>query len=249
MPTEPGPARLRPLTVAVDSDSDAGDGHRLGIKDQLRAVHTWWADPALSGRGFTGEHLSTEPFLGELDRTAHRHADAPLTTAQSLLPAWGRPGQPTWCLPDPGHRPADSLTSPGRRLPMRWGAPAAGRASLVPFGGRTERTIVGLGGANGHVPDPPAAALTNGTDQVSAPTTMPGLISGPATAIAADSEAVPPDALASVCLVNCQLPGVEREVESLDERLSHLPSRYHELDVREGMTVLLGSPLFVALAG
>lgn len=271
MPTEPGPARLRLLTVAVDNYDDGGDGggeggdgHRLGIKDQLRAVHAWWADPALGGRGFTGEHadplatrhdieaflresdlreaepddalvlyitghgvkgtggshflqlpatdpqrliatayrtsdlvlaaldshaqhvlvivntchsarvqaelaqaseeitlrrrrgarltviasadaaetvavrdmailldrvreqlsttagitaehLSAEEFLGELDRAAHRHADAPLITPQSLLPVWGRPGQPTWCLPNPGYRPADTLISPGRR--------------------------------------------------------------------------------------------------------------------------------------
>jgi hypothetical protein len=135
------------------------------------------------------------------------------------------------------------------RLPMRWGSPAAGRASLVYFGGRTERTIVGLGGASGHVLGAPAAALTTGTDQVFAPSTMPGLISGLATAIAGDSDAVPPDALASVYLANRQLRGVEQEVEFLARRLSHGPSPYHELDAHEGMAVLLGSPLFVALAG
>lgn len=135
------------------------------------------------------------------------------------------------------------------RLPMRWGPSATGQASLVYFGGSTERTIVGLGGASGHVLGASAAALTTGGDQVFAPSTMPGLLSGLATALAADRNTMPADALASVHLANRQLRGVEQEVEFVARRLSHGPSPYPELDVHEGMTVLLGSPLFVALAG
>ncbi len=58
---------------------------------------------------------------------------------------------------------------------------------------------------------------------------------------------MPPDALASVHLVNRQPRGLEQEMEFLERCLSHGPSPYPELDAHEGMTVLLGSPLFVAL--
>lgn len=61
MPTDASPGRLRLLTVAVDTydqdgDEDGDDGVNLGVKDQLRAVHAWWADPDLGGRGFGAEH-------------------------------------------------------------------------------------------------------------------------------------------------------------------------------------------------
>jgi hypothetical protein len=65
MPTDTARARLRLLTLAVDAYSDTSDedtlndnGLGLGIKDQLRAVHAWWTDPALGERGFTPEHPS-----------------------------------------------------------------------------------------------------------------------------------------------------------------------------------------------
>ncbi|WP_031094530.1 MULTISPECIES: DUF7019 family protein [unclassified Streptomyces] len=132
------------------------------------------------------------------------------------------------------------------RLPMRWEPSATGRASLVHFGGSTGRSPVGLGGASGHVPGAPAAAVTAGTDPVFAPSTTPGLLSGLATALADDSATVPPDALASVHLVNPR--GVEEQMESLERCLSHGPSPNPELDAHEGMTVLPGSPLLVALS-
>ncbi|MEV5173914.1 SAVMC3_10250 family protein [Streptomyces flaveolus] len=131
------------------------------------------------------------------------------------------------------------------RLQMRWEPSATGRASLVHFGGSTERSLVGLGGASGHDISAPAAALTTGTDPVFAPSTMPGLLSGLAMALAADSGTVPPDTLASVHLVNRQ---PREEMEFLARCLSHGPSPYPELDAHEGMTVLPGSPLFVALS-
>lgn len=134
------------------------------------------------------------------------------------------------------------------RLPMRWEPSATGRASLVYFGGSTGRSLVGLGGASGHVLGAPAAALTTGTDSVFAPSTMPGLLSGLATTLADDSGTVPPDALASVHPVNRQPRGVEQEMEFLPRCLSHGPSPFPELDAHEGMSVLPGSPLFVALS-
>ncbi|MGW4597939.1 hypothetical protein ACWEOA_21910 [Streptomyces sp. NPDC004457] len=60
---------------------------------------------------------------------------------------------------------------------------------------------------------------------------MPGPLSGLATTSAAGSGTVPPDAPVSVHLVNRRPRGVRQE------------------DAREGMTVLLGGPLSVTLAG
>jgi hypothetical protein len=144
-----------------------------------------------------------------------------------------------------------SIDEPGQyfrgRLPMRWGPLASGQASLVYFGGSTEHTIVGLGGASGHVLGAPAPAAAE-AGQVFAPSTMPGLVAGLAAAVTADGEAVPTSALASVHLANRLLRGAEQDVEFLAKRLLHGSSPYPELDARDGMTVLLGSPLFVALA-
>lgn len=142
------------------------------------------------------------------------------------------------------------------RLPMRWGPLVSGQTSLVYFGGHTERTILGLGGASGHVLGVPAAAPAEpGPGPAFAPSTMPGLLAGLAAAASADGaatgadeEAVSPRALASVHLMNRLLRGAEQEVEFLAKRLLHGPSPYPELDTHDGMTVLLGSPLFVALA-
>lgn len=49
-------------------------------------------------------------------------------------------------------------------------------------------------------------------------------------------------------MANWLMCGDQQEVEFLAERLMHGPSPYPELDVHDGMAVLLGSPLFVALA-
>ena len=127
------------------------------------------------------------------------------------------------------------------RLTMRWGPLAGGQA--VYFGGSTEHTVVGLGGASGHVLG--AAAPAEGS-QVFAPSSVPGLLGGLAATIADDE--VPPSALASVHVANRLVRGAEQEVEFLAKRLLHGPSPYPELDAHDDMTVLLASPLFVALA-
>lgn len=125
------------------------------------------------------------------------------------------------------------------RLTMRWGPLAGARA--VYFSGSTERTIVGLGGASGHVLGTVAPA-----DQVFAPSSMPGLLDGLAATIA-DDEA-PPDVIASVHTANRLVRGVEQDVEFLAKKLAYGPSPYPELDAHDGMTVLLATPFFVALA-
>ncbi|GLX48812.1 hypothetical protein Shyhy01_17620 [Streptomyces hygroscopicus subsp. hygroscopicus] len=143
------------------------------------------------------------------------------------------------------------------RLPMRWGplpsaqtsaqpvTAASAQASLVYFGGSTERTIIGLGGTSGHVlgAGPVASAEQ---DQAFAPSTMPGLVGVLAAATAGNGEAVPPGALAVVRTANGLMRGAAQEVEFFAKRLLHGPSPYPELD--GGKTVLLASPLFVALA-
>lgn len=133
------------------------------------------------------------------------------------------------------------------RLPMHWGPLSPGGTPLVYFGGHAERTIVGLGGARAHVLGTPASASAE-QDQAFAPSTMPGMLAGLAAVGTPGEEAVPPGALASVHLANRVLRGTGQEVEFLAKRLLHGPSPYPELDARDGVTVLLGGPLFVALA-
>ena len=150
-----------------------------------------------------------------------------------------------------------TVDAPGQyvrgRLPMRWGPLPLGPSPLVYFGGRTERTIVGLGGASGHVlgaPVPTQGAAPAEQELPFAPSTAPGLLAGLTAAVTADgADGAPrPDALASVQLANRTLRGAEQEVEFLAKRLLHGPIPYPELDGHDGVTVLLGSPLFVALA-
>jgi len=149
------------------------------------------------------------------------------------------------------HYDVGTVDEPGQyirgRLPMRWGPLPSGQASLVYFGGSTEHTIVGLGGASRHVWGTSAPTPAE-HGQVFAPSTMPGLLAGLAPAVTADGEAVPTNALGLVHLANRQMRGAEQEVEFLAKRLLHGSSPYPELDAHDHMTVLLGSPLFVALA-
>lgn len=127
------------------------------------------------------------------------------------------------------------------RLAMRWGPLAGGQA--VYFGGRTEHTVVGLGGASGHVI---GAIPPTDQGQVFAPSSMAGILAQLAETIA-DDEA-PASALAATHVANRVIRGAEQEVEFLAKRLAHGPSPYPELDADDGMTVLLASPIFVALA-
>lgn len=160
------------------------------------------------------------------------------------------------------HADVGSVDAPGQffrgLLPMQWGiVPTTGGLPLVYFGGRTEDTIVGLGGSAVHVigsspaaePAPPALASS----------TMPALLAGLVDAGGADPvprvvhdgtvgpDAADAEALASVHRAGTRLRGPAQNVEFLAKRLLSGPSPYPELDGRPGMTVLLGSPLYVAL--
>jgi hypothetical protein len=131
-------------------------------------------------------------------------------------------------------------------LPMRWGPlPGEGVGSTVYFGGRTGRTVLGLGGSGGHV-------LGGGAPQTAefAPSSTPALLAGLGAALAADGGELPADEsyLGWVHTAGRLLRGPEQPVEFVARRLLAGPSPYPELDARPDMQMLLGSPLYVALA-
>lgn len=138
-------------------------------------------------------------------------------------------------------------------LPMQWGPlRSESGGSLVYFGGRTERTVLGLGGAGHHV-------LGGSPSQVQefAPSSTPGVVAGLAAAFAAEGTANPDGpqstqgaeqpALAWVYTAGRLLRGPRQSVDFVARRLLSGPSPYPELDGRPGVQVLLGSPLYVAL--
>jgi hypothetical protein len=118
-------------------------------------------------------------------------------------------------------------------LPMQWGP------------------ITTTGGAGSHVLGSTAAISQ---EQVLAPSILPVLLDGLASQAADESieDAAEPfdradrTALASVHQANARLRGPAQNVEFIAKRLLDGPSPYPELDGRDGMTVLLGSPLYVA---
>ncbi|MGH8919364.1 MAG: DUF7019 family protein, partial [Actinomycetes bacterium] len=132
-------------------------------------------------------------------------------------------------------------------LAVQWG-PFAADPALVYFGGRTAHTILGLGGSSSHVLGP---ALDPAHDQGLRYSLTPWMLNG----LAADPEIKTlletgkgrPEraALEAVELANDSLRGPEQKVEFVAKRLPHGPSPYSGSPV--GMSVLLGSPLYVAL--
>jgi hypothetical protein len=124
------------------------------------------------------------------------------------------------------------------RMPMRWGSVTS---SLVYFGGATERTVVGLGGAAGHLHG------ERGGSDAFAPSSLPGIVEGLRGVLAADGADGQPEALPAAHLAHRQLRGTEQDLEFVAKRLAHGPSPYPELDPHQGMNVLVGSPIFVAL--
>jgi len=135
-------------------------------------------------------------------------------------------------------------------LPMQWGPmQGANGGSLVYFGGRSGQTILGLGGAGSHV-------LGSGGPQAQefAPSSVPTLLAGLASAFADGGDGMPAESpaeqspLAWVHTAGRLLRGPRQPVEFVARRLLTGPSPYPELDARPGMKVLLGSPLYVALA-
>jgi hypothetical protein len=125
------------------------------------------------------------------------------------------------------------------RMPMRWGPIMS--SSLVYFGGATERTVVGLGGAAGHLHG------EKGLADPFAPSSLPGIVAGLRGVLAADGATGQPEALPAAHLAHRHLRGTEQDLEFVAKRLAYGPSPYPELDPHEGMKVLVGSPIFVAL--
>jgi hypothetical protein len=156
-----------------------------------------------------------------------------------------------------------SIDKPGQffwgLLPVRWGPfPGAEPSSLVFFGGRTDHTVVGLGGSGRHVLGSPPNGDRPGTLLSSMPTILDQL----STASDAEDELVVEAAgdvhgvldradraaLATVHRAVRQFKGAAQNVEFVAKRLLHGPSPFPESDPRAGMAVLLGSPIYVALA-
>lgn len=140
-------------------------------------------------------------------------------------------------------------------LPMQWGpvTTSSGRG-LVYFGGRTDRVIVGLGGSSRHVIGAAAAA---DEERQLAGSQLPRLLDGLAPEQTRPKAAVADDpleqldhqdrlALELVHQANAQLRGPAQNLEFVAKRLLVGPSPYPDRDGRDDMTVLLGSPLYVA---
>lgn len=134
-----------------------------------------------------------------------------------------------------------TIDEPGQyfrgRLAMRWREAAGG---VTYFAGATEDTVVGLGGSSHHI-----IGGAPEKDRTFAPSMLPGLM--PAMRAMLDDEA-PESALELAYMANRQLRGDEQELEFIAKRLRHGPSPYPELDRGRAVNVVVGSPLFVALA-
>jgi hypothetical protein len=142
------------------------------------------------------------------------------------------------------HGDLGSVDQPGQfvwgLMPMRWG-PMTGHDGkpMIYLGGEDGTTVVGLGGSRAHVfglPGPEAAQ-----DAPLSRSMLPSLMQAitPAeTDPAPDGE---PAALAVVHAATTGLRGPAQNMEFIAKRLLHGPGP-------NGSTVLLGSPLYVALA-
>jgi hypothetical protein len=116
-------------------------------------------------------------------------------------------------------------------MPLRWG----------PF-----PTVVGLGGSGHHVLGA-SAATESAIPRSLTPSLLAGLRTDPqigvlAEAIKQEDEARERDALAAVHRANEVMPGPHQNLEFVAKRLLHGPSP--RID---GLDVLLGTPLYVAL--
>lgn len=116
-------------------------------------------------------------------------------------------------------------------MPLRWG-PMVGKDGfpMVYFGGRTDKTVLGLGGSRAHVFGAPGGL------EPEAPlgrSMLPSLLNGITPTDATDQ-------MAAVHEATSTLRGPEQNMEFIAKRLLHGPGPQDE-------HVLLGSPLYVAL--
>lgn len=157
------------------------------------------------------------------------------------------------------HGDLGSVDAPGQffwgLLPMQWRLlGGADGPALVFLGGRTERTVVGLGGSRKHLlgsdSEPPL-------DSGFAASLMPSLLTGLATdpeiseLLGAETtsslDEADAAALRAVRWSVTNLRGPAQQVEFIAKRLLYGPSPHPDRDPHNGMSVLLGSPLYVAL--
>ncbi|KIF67035.1 hypothetical protein HY68_35270 [Streptomyces sp. AcH 505] len=193
-------------------------------------------DPDFERRSTTEAGLSLKLF--NVRRSVEARVPDRTAKLERVLRHLDKSGQ-TGSVDEPGPYFRGSLS-------MQWGPlPSESGGTLVYFGGRTGQTILGLGGAGSHV-------LGSGAPQTQdfAPSSAPTLLAGLASALAADGAEMPADqpSLAWVHTAGRLLRGRPQTVEFVARRLLTGPSPYPELDARPGMRVLLGSPLYVALA-
>jgi hypothetical protein len=141
-------------------------------------------------------------------------------------------------------------------LTMRWGPYRddfipSGPEPLVYFGGTTERTILGLGGSAKHL------IGNEGNSHPHSHSAMPYMISylqaqlessPKAKAIQFELGEGRDEALVAAHLATTGMKGSEQYLEFIAKRLKFGASPYPQRDPRPNMNVLLGTPLYVALA-
>jgi hypothetical protein len=133
---------------------------------------------------------------------------------------------------------------------MRWGPfPAEPDSSLVFFGGRTEETTVGLGGSVKHLLGSVSDMAEHGIGRSDMPPMLDGLGASSdledeyvADSVEADLDHSDSVAIAKVHEAVTLLRGPAQNVEFVAKRL------LHGADPHSGEFVLLGSPIYVALA-
>jgi hypothetical protein len=146
------------------------------------------------------------------------------------------------------HGDLGSVDEPGQffwgLLPMQWGHTI--RTRLVYFGGQTDRTILALGGSIQHV----VGASPAGAGPLSLPASLlPSLLAelAPDTTVPAGplGGGYDPDVAAfrQVQSAHQRLRGPVENVEFIAKRLLHGPN-----PDGDGRSILLGSPLYIALA-
>ncbi|WP_430790799.1 DUF7019 family protein [Actinoplanes sp. G11-F43] len=121
-------------------------------------------------------------------------------------------------------------------LPLSWG-PMVGLDGhpMVYFGGRSDKTVLGLGGSRAHMFTAPADP---GSDAPLSRSLLPSLLRGITAPQPGDDEAT---VLAAVHEATTTLPGPAQRIEFVAKRLVHGTGP-------GGETVLLGSPLYLAMA-
>jgi hypothetical protein len=141
------------------------------------------------------------------------------------------------------HGDLRSVDEPGQffwgLLPMQWGR----QMSLVYFGGQTDQTIVALGGSTRHL----VGSLGTSPGPVMPTSLLPSILAelddtrGEAEAVDRGHTDADAAAFHRIQFANQSLRGPAQNVEFVAKRLLHGPS-----PDRDGRSVLIGTPLYVA---